>query len=125
MDFWPLFPSVFQPLFLVTLALTLVVILRNKEPIEVASTTLASQVGVVSWWYQTDRLRRTNVLITELMCALLHPVGSEVILVVDYDVVGWPNMPLKARMCLEVEVEQERGRETSVLDRARKGVSIV
>lgn len=124
-DSRPLFPSIFQHLFLIVLALSLVVVLRNKVSVKVASSTLAGQVSVVGRWHQTDRLRRTDVLIAELMRALLYHVGVEVILVVDDDVVGWPNMPLKAGMCLKVKVKQERGREAPILDCARKGVTIV
>ena len=59
------------------------------------------------------------------MGALLYYIGVEVILVVYDDVVGWPNLPLETGMRLEVEVEQERGRETSILDRARECVAVV
>jgi hypothetical protein len=59
------------------------------------------------------------------VCALLYHVGIEIILVVDNDIVGWPNVPLQAGMRLEVEVEQEWGREASVLHCARKSISVV
>ena len=107
MDSLPLFSRVFQHLFLVTLALALVV--RNKVTAKVAPSALASQVGVVGRWHQTDRLRRTNVLVAELMSTLLNRVGTEVIIVIDDYVVSWPNVSLKAEVCLEVEVKQERG----------------
>ena len=120
----PFFLSVLLHLLLCTLPLTLVVF-RNKVPAEVAPSTLASQVGVISGWDQANRLCRTNVLVAEVMSTLLHHIGIKVVLVVDDDVVGWSNLPLKARMCLQVEVEQERRREASVLDCTRKGVSVV
>ena len=128
MDFLPFFLSIFKHLLLATLVLALaffLAILRNEESAEVASSTLAGQVGVVGGWHKTDCLCRTDVLITEVMGALLYNVCAEVVLVVDDDVVGWSNVPLKASMGLEIEVEQERRRETSVLNRSGKGVAII
>ena len=120
----PFFLSIFEYLFLGTLALALVV-LRNEVRAEVASSTLAGQVGVVGRWDQADRLRRTNVLVAEVMGTLLHHVGIEPVLVVDDNVVGRSNVSLKTRMRLQVEIEQERRREASVLDCAGKGVAVV
>jgi len=120
----PFFLSVLIHLFLGTLALSLVV-LRNEVPAEVAPSTFASQIGVVGGWNQADCLCRTNVLVAEVMGALLHHVGIEAVLVVDDNVVGRSNLPLETGMRLQVEVEQERRREASVLDCARKGVTVV
>lgn len=103
----PLSLSLLQHLFVVTLAFAfaLVVVLGNEVPAEVASTTLASQVSVVGRGYQANRLCRANILIAEVMGTLLYYIGAEVILVVNDDVVGWSNMPLKTGMCLKIEVE--------------------
>ena len=123
----PFFLSILQHLLhllLSTLPLSLD-ILRDKVPVEVTPSTLASQVGVIGRWDQADRLCRTNVLVAEVMSTLLHHIDIEVVLVVDDDVMGWSNLPLKTGMCLQVEVEQERRREASVLDCTRKGVSVV
>ena len=120
----PIFLSVFEHLPLGTLGLSLSFV-RNKVPAEVASGALAGQVSIVGGRHQAYSLRRANVLVAEVMGALLHHVGIEVILVVDDDVVGWSNLSLETGMCLKVEVEQERRRETSVLDRAGKGVAVV
>lgn len=101
-DAAPLFLGVCKHLFLGAFAL---VALRNEEPAEVASSTLASQVGVIRRRDQANRLCRTNVLVAEVMSSLLQYVDVEVVLVVDDDVVGWSNLPLEARMGLQVEVE--------------------
>ena len=120
----PFFLSVLGHLFLGTLAPALVV-RRNEVPAEVASGTLAGQVGVIGGWHQADCLCRTNVLVAEVMSTLLHHVGVEVVLIVDDDVVGWSNLSLETGVCLQVEVEQKGRREASVLDCAGKGVSVV
>lgn len=119
----PFFLRVFEYLLRCTLPLAL--ILRNEEPAEVASSTLASQVGVVGGWNQADCLCRTNVLVAEVMGALLHHVGIEAVLVVDDNVMGRSNLPLETGMRLQVKVEQERRREASVLNCAGKGVAVV
>ena len=123
MNFPPFILGIFKPLLFATLIL--VHAPRNEESVEVAPSTLASQVGVVGGWHKADCLCRTDVLITEVMSTLLYRVCAEVVLVVDDDVVGWSNVPLKPGMGLEVEVEQERRRETSVLNRSGKGVAII
>ena len=120
----PFFLSIFEHLFLGTLALALVV-LRNEVRAEVASSTLAGQVGVVGRWDQADRLRRTNVLVAEVMGTLLHHVGIEPVLIVDDNVVGRSNLSLETGMRLQVEIEQERRREAPVLNCSGKGVAIV
>jgi len=124
MNATPFFLSVLIHLFLGTLALSFVV-LRHEVPAEVASSTFASQVGVVGGWNQADCLCRTNVLVAEVMGTLLHYVGIEAVLVVDDDVVGRSNLSLETGMRLQIEVEQERRREASVLDCAREGVAVV
>ena len=121
-NFPPFILSIFKPLLRIHAT---PVLARNEESVEVAPSTLASQVGVVGGWHKADCLCRTGVLITEVMSALLYRVCAEVVLAVDDDVVGWSNVPLKAGMGLEVEVEQERRRETSVLNRSGKGVAII
>ena len=122
-NFPPFILSIFKPLLLATLIL--VHAPRNEESVEVAPSTPASQVCVVGGWHKTDCLCRTDVLITEVMSALLYRVCAEVVLVVDDNVVGWSDVPLNAGMGLEIEVEQERRRETSVLNRSGKGVAII
>jgi len=101
-DATPFFLSVCGHLLLGTFAL---VTLRNEEPAEVASGTLASQVSVIGRRDQANRLCRTNVLIAEVMGSLLQYVDIKVVLVVDDDVVGRSNLPLEAGMRLQVEVE--------------------
>ena len=120
----PIFLGILEHLFLGTLGLSLGFV-RNEVPAEVASSALAGQVGIVGGWHQADCLCRANVLVTEVMGALLHHVGIEVVLVVDDDVVGRSNLSLETGMCLKVEVKQERRRKASVLDCAGKSVAVV
>lgn len=120
----PIFLGILEHLFLGTLGLSLAFV-RNEVGAEVASSALAGQIGIICGWHQADCLCRANVLVAEMVGALLHHVSIEVILVVDDDVVGRSNLSLEAGMCLKVEVEQERRRETSVLDCAWKGVAVV
>ena len=121
----PVSRSILEHLFLGTLTLTLSLVVRNEVPAEIASSTLAGQVGVVGRWNQANCLRRANVLVAEAMGTLLHHVGIETVLVVDDDVVGRSNLSLETGMCLQVEVEQEWRCEASVLNCAGKGVTIV
>ena len=111
MDSFPLFLDLFQhqrlEILLLTFPLALFIVPRNEVFVEVASSALAGQVGVVGRWHQADCLCRTNVLITEVMGTLLHHVGIELVLVIDDDVVSRANLPLEAGVRLKVEVEQE------------------
>ena len=121
----PVSRSIVEHLFLGTLVLSLSLVVRNEVPAEVAPSALAGQVGIEGRWYQANCLRRANVLVAEAMGTLLHHVGIEAVLVVDDDVVGRSNLSLETGMCLQVEVEQEWRCEASILNCARKGVTIV
>ena len=121
----PVSRSIVEHLFLGTLVLSLSLVVRNEVPAEVAPSALAGQVGIEGRWHQANCLRRANVLVAEAMGTLLHHVGIEAVLVVDDDVAGRSNLPLETGMCLQVEVEQEWRCEASILNCARKGVTIV
>ena len=56
---------------------------------DIASSSLACQIGVVRWTDKTDCLRRTREEVADIVRHLLDVVGAKFVLVVYDEVVSW------------------------------------
>jgi hypothetical protein len=83
----------------------------HKELVEVASASLAGEISIVRGGDKADRLRRTCIEIARIMRSLLDFIGLEIIFVVHNSVMCRLYVPLKACVCLQIEIEIEAGEQ--------------
>lgn len=83
----------------------------HKELVEVASASLACEISIVRGWDEADRLCRTCIEIARIMRSLLDFIGLEIIFVIHNNVMCRLYVPLKACVCLQIEIEIEAGEQ--------------
>lgn len=90
----------------------------------VAASTLASQVGIVCGWDETDCTSGPSEHVGSGVGESLKSIGGEVVLVVDDVVVRRPRSSLETSMCLKEEVEVVNGRDASIDNGTRARIAI-
>jgi len=86
----------------------------HQKVVQIASTPLTRQVGVISCRHETHCFRRSCVEVGNIMRALLDLVRGETVLVVDNCVVRRLDVALDTSMCLKVEIKVESAHVDSV-----------
>lgn len=97
----------------------------DKQLVDIAPGSLASQIRIISSGDKADGFRGTDVEVRSRVRALLDRVRIELILVVDDCVMRRPNLALQTRVCLEVKVEVVDGRDSFVNHSTRDSVSVL
>lgn len=91
-----------------------IVIAGGKQLVDIASTPLASEIGVISRWDEADCPRCASEHVGGGVREALNGVGVEIVLVMDDVIVCGSSRPLQSTVSLEEEVEIVNGSDATV-----------